>query len=237
MGLKDWGFALEGMTKEYYNHAKEPPKDHIWLVTDATIGEKVKNGYRSPVEIDLMACLVNTTNLHIKQIDAIQCKQAVKGQVAAMEVRQSFNQVDTVKKLLRNAQKKHVLKKVLSFVDINSTAEKKLNEVKLLSFTDMVSEIMNYHEKFRKKGRKGYAREPMVWLIGSLCDKLSLSDSFHEQPSTHKNNLRSVEGANKAVRTMHKVTWLLKNKNTKKAKQILHKNPRLAEKVKEKLNG
>ena len=77
MGLKDWGFALEGMTKEYYNHAKEPPKDHIWLVTDATIGEKVKNGYRSPVEIDLTALLVNTTTLQIKKIHAIQCKQAV----------------------------------------------------------------------------------------------------------------------------------------------------------------
>ena len=231
LGLKEWGRALEQITKEYYTYAKVPPKGHMWFVTDATIGEKVKNGYRSPVEIDLTALLVNTTTLQIKKIHAIQCKQAVNGQVAAIEVLQSFNQVDTVKKLYSNAQKKHVLEKVLSFFDVNSTAEKKLNEVKLLSFTDMVSEIMNYHEKFRKKGRTGYARDSMTWIIGCLYPYLSSSDSLHDQPLTRKNNSSKMEGAIKAWKTMRSTPWLIANKNTKKAKQILHKNPRLVEKL------
>ena len=106
-----------------------------------------------------------------------------------------------------------------------------MNEVKLLSFTDMVSEIMTYHEKFRKKGRTGYARDSMTWIIGCLYPYLSSSDSLHDQPLTRKNNSSKMEGAIKAWKTMRSTPWLEANKNTKKAKQILYKNPRLVEKL------
>ena len=167
LGLKEWGRALEQITKEYYTYAKVPPKGHMWFVTDATIGEKVKNGYRSPVEIDLMAFLLNTTTLRVKKIHAIQCKEGIKGVTQAKEVLQSYN-VSTVNKLIRNSKNK--TRKVVAYVEINDTAKRKLmqNRVELVDFIDMILELVDFFDKYNKQGRKGYEGEGIVWLLKRL---------------------------------------------------------------------
>ena len=71
MGLKEWGQGLELLTDYYYRYAKEKSKNERWFTTGAIIGEKKKSGGRYPVEIDLMAFLVDD-NCKIKKIHSVQ---------------------------------------------------------------------------------------------------------------------------------------------------------------------
>ena len=80
MGLKDWGEGLEELTESYYRYANQR-KGETWFVTNGVIGERIKKkrsrknkskkGSRSPVEIDLIAFLIDD-NYKIKKIHAIQ---------------------------------------------------------------------------------------------------------------------------------------------------------------------
>ena len=233
MGLKEWGQGQEQLVEFYYRYAKEPPKHCQWLPTGAKIGEKIESGYRSPTEIDQICFLVDDRNCSIKEIHAIQCKESIKGYGEAKKVLQSFSKVDTVKSLFNTAQRKQKFKRVVTFVDINDIAEKTLREVELLPVKNIVSEIKDFYKEYLTRGRKSYACEPMGWILRTVDSVVA-----GKQNGKRKMNPQMLsDRANKAWRTMHDPSWLVKHKNTKKAKQILHKNPRLAEKVKEKLNG
>ena len=98
-------------------------------------------------------------------------------------------------------------------------------------------------EKFRHKSRQMYRHyvegDPKkLWVE---CPKCGSMEHLHNEKqkdecspkkkSSGKKNPIKVKGAKKAVRKMHTVAWLLKNFRKKKAKEILHANPRLAEKV------
>ena len=233
MGLKEWGQAQEDLVDFYYRYVKEPPKHCQWMPTGAKIGEKINGKNRSPVEIDQISLLLDNHTSNTKLIHAIQCKESINGRDEAKKVLQSFSQVDTVKKLFNTAQRKHKFKRVVTYAYINAAAEKTLNGVELLSVKRMTSEIKDYYLKLKAKGRKGYAQEPMGWLIRCLA-----TFPAENQNGKRKTNPQMLsDRANKAWMTMHSPSWLIKHKNTKKAKQILHKNPHLDKKVKEKLNG
>ena len=168
MGLKEWGQGLELLTDYYYRYAKTSGKNERWFTTGAIIGEKKKSGGTYPVEIDLIAFLVDN-NCKIKQIHSVQCKEAVNGSNAD-ELLNKFT-INTVKTLLKHAEKKGILTKVVSYVKINDPSKKKLERKKgleLLPFNDMVSDIIDMNTKYAKEGRKGYERETIGWLVTSL---------------------------------------------------------------------
>ena len=168
MGLKEWGQGLELLTDYYYRYAKEKSKNERWFTTGAIIGEKKKSGGRYPVEIDLMAFLVDD-NCKIKKIHSVQCKEAVNG-TNANKLLKKFT-INTVKELLGHAKDKRILRHVVSYVKINNPAKKKLERKKgleLLPFNDMVSDIIDMNTKYAKEGRKGYEREAIGWLVTSL---------------------------------------------------------------------
>ena len=230
MGLKEWGQGQEDLVDFFYRYVKESPKNCQWMPTGAKIGEKINGNNRSPVEIDQIALLLDNHTSNTKLIHAIQCKESINGRDEAKKVLQSFSQVDTVKKLFNTAQRKHKFKKVVTYAYINATAEKTLNGVELLSVKKIMSEIEGYYEKLMHKGRKGYAQEPMGWIIRML-----LTYTAENQNGKGKMNPQMLsDRANQAWVTMHSPAWLIKHKNTKKAKQILHKNPHLDKKVKTK---
>ena len=170
MGLKEWGQGLELLTDYYYRYAKKgsDKKPERWFTTGAIIGEKKKSGGRYPVEIDLMAFLVDD-NCKIKKIHSVQCKEAVNG-TNADKLLKKFT-INTVKELLGHAKDKRILRHVVSYVKINNPAKKKLERKKgleLLPFNDMVSDIIDMNTKYAKEGRKGYEREAIGWLVTSL---------------------------------------------------------------------
>ena len=69
----------------------------------------------------------------------------------------------------------------------------------------------------------------MGWILRTL------DVSSENQNGKGKMNPQMLsDRANKAWRTMHDPSWLVKHKNTKKAKQILHKNPHLDKKLRAK---
>ena len=98
-------------------------------------------------------------------------------------------------------------------------------------------------EKFRHKSRQMYRHyvegDPKkLWVECPKCGKMEhlhnekqKDECSPKKKSSGKKNPIKVKGAKKAVRKMHTVAWLLKNFRKKKAKEILHANPRLAEKV------
>ena len=168
MGLKEWGQGLELLTDYYYRYAKEHSKNERWFTTGAIIGEKKKSGGTYPVEIDLMAFLVDD-NCKIKKIHSVQCKEAVNGTNEG-ELLKKFT-INTVKELLGHAKKKGILSNVVSYVKITGHTKKKMERKKgleLLPFNDMVSDIIDMNTKYAKEGRKGYEREAIGWLVTSL---------------------------------------------------------------------
>ena len=170
MGLKEWGQGLELLTDYYYRYAKKKSKNERWFTTGAIIGEKKKSGGTYPVEIDLIAFLVDN-NCKIKQIHSVQCKEAVNGSIADGLLKK-FS-VDTVKTLLRRAEKKGILTKVVSYVKINDPSKKKLERVKgleLLPFGVMTTGIGRMKKDYRAKKRKGYEQETVGWFYGSMYD-------------------------------------------------------------------
>ena len=227
MGLKEWGQGQEDLVDFFYRYVKESPKNCQWMPTGAKIGEKINGNNRSPVEIDQIALLLDNHTSNTKLIHAIQCKESINGRDEAKKVLQSFSQVDTVKKLFNTAQRKHKFKRVVTYAYINDAAEKTLNGVELLSVQKMTSKINDYYKKYKAKGRKGYAQEPMGWII-----RLLGTFTAENQNGKGKMNPQMLsDRANRAWVKMHSSSWLIANKNTKKAKQILHKNPRLVEKL------
>ena len=235
MGLKEWGQGQEQLVEFYYRYAKEHPKYCQWLPTGAKIGEKLESGYRSPVEIDQICLLVDDNKCSIEEIHAVQCKESIKGYDDAKKVFQSFSKVDTVKSLFYQAQRKQKFKRVVTFVDINDTAEKTLKAagVELLPVKNIVSKIKDFYNEYQTRGRKSYACEPMGWILRTLSITKPLFDvSLENQNGKGKMNPQMLsDRANRAWKTMRSIPWLKANKNTKKAKQILHKNPRLVEKL------
>ena len=170
MGLKEWGQGLELLTDYYYRYAKKgsDKKPERWFTTGAIIGEKKKSGGTYPVEIDLMAFLVDD-NCKIKKIHSVQCKEAVNGTNEG-ELLKKFT-INTVKELLGHAKKKGILSNVVSYVKITGHTKKKMEGIKgleLLPFNDMVSDIIDMNTKYAKEGRKGYEREAIGWLVTSL---------------------------------------------------------------------
>ena len=230
MGLKEWGQGQEDLVDFFYRYVKESPKNCQWMPTGAKIGEKINGNNRSPVEIDQIALLLDNHTSNTKLIHAIQCKESINGRDEAKKVLQSFNQVDTVKKLFNTAQRKHKFKRVVTYAYINDAAKKTLTGVELLSVQKMTSKINDYYKKYKAKGRKGYAQEPMGWII-----RLLGTFTAENQNGKGKMNPQMLsDRANRAWVTMHSPSWLIEHKNTKKAKQILHKNPRLVEKLRAK---
>ena len=229
MGLKEWGQGQEDLADFFYRYVKESPKHCQWMPTGAKIGEKLESGYRSPVEIDQICLLVDDNKCSIKEIHAVQCKESIKGYDDAKKVLQSFSKVDTVKSLFNTAQRKQKFKRVVTFVDINDTAEKTMKAagVELLSVQKMTSEINDYYKKYKAKGRKGYAQEPMGWII-----RLLGTFTAENQNGKGKMNPQMLsDRANRAWVTMRSPSWLIEHKNTKKAKQILRKNSHLDKKL------
>jgi hypothetical protein len=249
MGLKEWGQGLEELTEYYYRYAKELGKGEKWFVTNGVIGERKKSGSRSPVEIDLIAFLIDDS-CKIKKIHAIQCKEGVKGEKEADKVLAAFN-VSTINELFRNARRRGILEKVVAYVEINDAAEKKLERrVKLVYLLDMVLELVDFFDMYNKQGRKGYEGEGIIWLLKRLRTHMFLPDSKEWNTNLaqvladmkkekgrddHKKDPKASKGAKKAWRKMKAVRWLVENYKTKKAKGILHANPRLAEKVRKEM--
>ena len=241
MGLKEWGQGLELLTDYYYRYAKTSGKNERWFTTGAIIGEKKKSGGTYPVEIDLIAFLVDN-NCKIKQIHSVQCKEAVNGSNAD-ELLNKFT-INTVKTLLKHAEKKGILTKVVSYVKINDPSKKKLERVKgleLLSFPAMIKDIRAMVKDYRTKKRKGYEQETVGWFYGSMYDIMMEKKERKRKKETAvgKNSQRKKDpkrssGAKKAHRTMNSISWLAKNYKTKTAKRIMKKDPKLAKKVRQK---
>ena len=244
MGLKEWGQGLELLTDYYYRYAKKPNKNEIWFTTGAIIGEKKKSGGRYPVEIDLIAFLVDN-NCKIKQIHSVQCKEAVNGSNAD-KLLKKFT-INTVKTLLRRAEEKGILRKVVSYVKINDPAKKKLERVKgleLLPFSEMMKEIRVMVKDYRAKKRKGYAQETVGWFYGSMYDKMiERQESKKKKEATvgknpqRKTNPKGSKRSKEAWRKMKTVRWLVENYKTKRAKQIMKKDPKLTKKVRKKIRN
>ena len=211
MGLKEWGAGLEELTEYYYRYAKDKGKGETWFVTNGVIGErKSGSGNPSPVEIDLIAFLVNDNGC-IKKIHAIQCKEGIKGVDQAVKVLQSFN-VSTVNKLFRNTKKK--TRKIVAYVEINPTAEKKLEKrVELVGFDDMILELVDFFDKYNKQGRKGYEGEGIVWILKRLRTQMGMpskdeiaksiaAEILEEKKKPKpKQDPKRVKAAKKAART------------------------------------
>ena len=241
MGLKEWGQGLELLTDYYYRYAKKSGKNERWFTTGAIIGEKKKSGGTYPVEIDLIAFLVDN-NCKIKQIHSVQCKEAVNGSNAD-ELLNKFT-INTVKTLLKHAENKGILTKVVSYVKINDPSKKKLERMKgleLLSFSEMINDIRAMVKDYRTKKRKGYEQETVGWFYGSMYDimiekkeRKRKKEATVEKNSHRKTNPKGSKGAKKAWIKMKTVRWLVENYKTKKAKQIMKKYPKLAKKVREK---
>ena len=221
MGLKDWGEGLEELTESYYRYANQR-KGETWFVTNGVIGERIKKkrsrknkskkgSSRSPVEIDLIAFLIDD-NYKIKKIHAIQCKEAVKGKKQADKVLVAFD-VSTINKLFENATKRGILEKVVAYVEINDTAKRKLmqNRVELVNFIDMILELIDFFDKYNKQGRKGYEGEGIVWLLKRLRalygmpskDEIakSITAEILDEKKKPKQDPRRVKAAKKAART------------------------------------
>jgi hypothetical protein len=243
MGLKEWGQGLELLTDYYYRYAKKHSKNERWFTTGAIIGEKKKSGGTYPVEIDLIAFLVDN-NCKIKQIHSVQCKEAVNGSNAD-ELLNKFT-INTVKTLLKHAEKKGILTKVVSYVKINDPSKKKLERMKgleLLSFSEMINDIRAMVKDYRTKKRKGYEQETVGWFYGSMYDKMiERQESKKKEATVEKNSQRKKDpkrskGAKIAHRTMNSISWLAKNSKTKTAKRIMKKDPKKAKKVREKIRN
>ena len=153
MGLKEWGQGQEDLVDFFYRYVKESPKNCQWMPTGAKIGEKINGNNRSPVEIDQIAILLDNHTSNTKLIHAIQCKESINGRDEAKKVLQSFNQVDTVKKLFNTAQRKHKFKRVVTYAYINDAAKKTLTGVELLSVQKMTSNIKPKAERVMLKNQ------------------------------------------------------------------------------------
>ena len=248
MGLKDWGEGLEELTESYYRYANQR-KGETWFVTNGVIGERIKKkrsrknkskkGSRSPVEIDLIAFLIDD-NYKIKKINAIQCKEALKGKKQADKVLVAFD-VSTINKLFENATKRGILEKVVTYVEINDTAKKKLKgRVKLLHYLDMMYDLVDMTDKYREKGRKGYEGEGIIWLLkrlrndGQIPSKKEWDSLMHgwdkDDPNARKNNtdklrevIKGIAGEKNPKRKL-KSSWSAKSKKAKKAARTRKRN-------------
>ena len=259
MGLKDWGEGLEELTESYYRYANQR-KGETWFVTNGVIGERIKKkrsrknkskkGSRSPVEIDLIAFLIDD-NYKIKKIHAIQCKEAVKGKKQADKVLVAFD-VSTINKLFENATKRGILEKVVAYVEINDTAKKKLKgRVKLLYYLDMMYDLVDMTDKYIEKGRKGYEGEGLVWFLkrlrkdgqilskkewDSLMNDLVKDGQVEDDPNARKNNTDKIRGVIKGIageknpKRKLKSSWSAKSKKAKKAARTRKRNAAAKEK-------
>ena len=259
MGLKDWGEGLEELTESYYRYANQR-KGETWFVTNGVIGERIKKkrsrknkskkGSRSPVEIDLIAFLIDDS-YKIKKIHAIQCKEGVKGKKEADKVLAAFD-VSTINKLFRNATKSGVLEKVVAYVELNNTAKKKLEgRVKLLHLRDMMFDLVDLFDKYREKGRKGYEGEGIVWLLKrlrndgqilsrkeweSLMNNFVKDEQIEDDLNARKNDTDKLRGVIKGIageknpKRKLKSSWSAKSKKAKKAARTRKRNAAAKEK-------
>ena len=235
MGLKDWGEGLEELTESYYRYANQR-EGKTWFVTNGVIGERIKKkqsrknkskkGSRSPVEIDLIAFLIDDS-YKIKKIHAIQCKEGVKGKKEADKVLAAFD-VSTINKLFKNATRSGVLEKVVAYVEINDTAKKKLEgRVKLLHYRDMMFDIVDLVDKYKEKGRKGYEGEGIIWLLKRLRNdgQILSRESWHrEMVEYYKEQEEIKREATEKTKRKLKMSWKAKSKRAKKAARTRKRN-------------
>lgn len=84
------------------------------------------------------------------------------------------------------SEKKDILTKYVAYVEISPKAKSILteNKIQLLSFTEMITKLLLLNDVLVSLNRKGFMREPTMWMLRALRDKRFLT----WQPIKEKND-------------------------------------------------
>lgn len=199
MPLKDWGLGLEELTEYYHRYGLYytdfaiNKESQNWFITRGLVDQAFHNikhwkskknfSVRSPMEIDLIGLRIDH-KCKLREVRLIQCKEHVDFSMIQNIERSML--MPRIGGLTWEAEKQKILTKFVSYVTISSTAEEKLknDRIGLLSFELMLEKLLRLVISLKKIGRKGFAREPTLWMIRSLMDK-----GFFDQKLVNKINL------------------------------------------------
>lgn len=157
MPLREWGLGLEQITEYYHKYGlyfTDPqmnnPTSQMWFIDRGLIDQgrkpfksKGKKYYTlwSPLEIDLIGIRLNNATGDLEEIRLIQCKEKVTPK-EANKIIESFVYLPRLTSIMR--EKKNILTKYVTYVDISPKAEKLLleNKINLLSFKEMTKKFL-----------------------------------------------------------------------------------------------
>jgi len=183
MPMRDWGIGLEDLTDYYHRYGlrftdKGINKDtETWIlmkgIIDQVVGHRKKLSSRSsrgfsPREIDFVGLRINH-QCELKEVRLIQCRETVNsGDVD--KILESMEYVPYLTGIIENARTKQILSKYVTYVKISKTAKEQLEKegMKLLSFKEMVNKLLLHLNVLDEIGRKGFMREPILWVLQSL---------------------------------------------------------------------
>ena len=183
MPLRDWGLGLEELTEYYHRYGlyftdfKINWPSQNWFITRGIVDQtpqrtthkksKKTFGFWSPMEIDLVGFRINY-KCEIEEVRLIECKEKVTPAMVPRIARSML--MPRIGGLTIQAEKQKMLTKLVSYVTISPTAKKRLeaNNIQLLSFDTMIEKLLQLNLSLRKIKRKGFAREPPLWMLDSL---------------------------------------------------------------------
>lgn len=186
MPLREWGLGLEQVTEYYHKYGlyftdkgMNNPTSQVWFIDRGIIdqgrrsfkfkGKKKFFGLWSPLEIDLVGLRLNIANGDLEEIRLIQCKEKVTPK-EANQIIHSFTYFPRLQGIMTGKSK--MLTKYVAYVDITPKAEKLLmeNKISLLSFREMITKLLLLTDVLIELRRKGFMREPAVWMLRALKD-------------------------------------------------------------------
>lgn len=192
MPLRDWGIGLEELTEYYHRYGLRYTDDEInkesqlWIMSRGFIDQVVPysklkrdpmkfRGWK-PREVDLVGVCINQRELKIDEIRLIQCKESINiGHVS--DIATSLEYIPMLTGTILNARKEEKLTKYVSYVKISKQAKIELEKqgIKLLSFKEMTDKLLQHIDFIAKIKRKGFMREPLLWMLRSLRDNKFLT--------------------------------------------------------------
>lgn len=183
MPLRDWGLGLEELTEYYHRYGLYFTDFGInktsqnWFMTRGVLDQtpqstthkitKKSFGFWSPTEIDLVGLRINH-KCQIEEVRLIQCKEHINSDMVR-KIAESFL-MPKLAGIIWEARKNGILTKYVTYVNIDTKAKKLAsdNDIELLSFDTMVEKLLQVTVIFERLKRKGFAREPTLWMLRSL---------------------------------------------------------------------
>lgn len=192
MPLREWGLGLEQITEYYHKYGlyfTDPGMNNqasqMWFIDRGLIDQGRKPfkskgkkffGLWSPLEIDLIGLRLNNVTGDLEEIRLIQCKEKVTPK-EANKIIESFVYFPRLTSIMR--EKRNILTKYVAYVDISPKAEKLLieNKINLLSFKEMTTKLLLLNDVLIQLKRKGFLREPTMWMLRALKDNKFIAKS------------------------------------------------------------